>query len=96
MRHFKYFPIAKKWIVPFFLFFPLFQYVSYCQTDLGFEQLKNKDFQSALTSFTKDLSHKERKAAAEYGLAKIYLDTSFTNFNPTTLLFSVGNSSDLE
>ena len=64
------------------LFLTSFQFFSFGQTEQGFQQLNAGDFQEAILSFSKDLNHKDKKAAAEYGLAQIYLDTAYTEFNP--------------
>ena len=59
-----------------------FHSILFGQTEQGFQQLKNGNFSDAILSFSKDLNHKDNKAAAEYGLAKVYLDTAFVEFNP--------------
>ena len=56
--------------------------ISFAQIEMGFKELKNGNHPNAVLSFKKDLHHKEKKAAAEYGLAQIYLDTAFVDFNP--------------
>jgi len=58
-----------------FLFFssPIFS-----QTEDGFEQLQNEEFESAIVSFEHDLKDKSMAIYANYGLAKIYADSSFS------------------
>jgi len=53
----------------------------FSQTEEGFEQLKNKEFDSAIALFEQDLNDKSMSVFANYGLAKIYADSSFSATN---------------
>ena len=61
--------------------FLIFSFPIFSQTEKGFELLQNDEFESAIISFEKDLDNKSKSIFANYGLAKIYADSSFSEVN---------------
>ena len=60
------------------LVFLFFSFPIFAQTEEGFEQLQNEEFESAIALFEEDLNNKSMSVFANYGLAKIYADSSFS------------------
>lgn len=56
--------------------FPIFS-----QTEEGFELLQNDEFESAIALFEQDLEDKSMSVFANYGMAKIYADSAFSEVN---------------
>ena len=63
------------------LVFLIFSIPIFSQTAEGFEQLQNEEFESAIALFEQDLNNKSIKVFANYGLAKIYADSSSSEVN---------------
>ena len=84
MRYTSLFLNSRFWITSFLFFLTSFIIICNGQTDIGFEHLENGNHEAAKIAFSNDLSNKKRKAVAEYGLSKVYLDTAYAEFNPDT------------
>jgi len=63
-------------LLTFFFFSILIINSIFSQTQIGFEKLKNQEFETAKTAFEQDLDDKNLSAFANYGLATIYADSS--------------------
>lgn len=51
------------------------------QTNLGFENLQNNEFEAAVNAFQKDLDNKTMSAFANYGMATIYSNNDAPDYN---------------
>ena len=65
----------------FTILFLAFSIPIFSQTEEGFELLQNEEFEDAIASFEQDLEDKSMTVFANYGLAKIYADSSFSEVN---------------
>ncbi len=65
----------------FTVLFLIFSFPIFSQTEEGFELLQNDEFESAIALFEQDLKDKSMSIFANYGLAKIYADSSFSEVN---------------
>ncbi|MFK7772674.1 MAG: OmpA family protein [Saprospiraceae bacterium] len=63
------------------LVFLFFSFPIFSQTEEGFDQLQNEEFEAAIALFQQDLDNKSMSVFANYGLAKIYADSSYSEVN---------------
>lgn len=63
------------------LIFFIFSFPIFAQTEEGFEQLQNEEFEAAIALFEQDLDNKSMSIFANYGLAEIYADSSYSEVN---------------
>lgn len=61
--------------------FLIFSFPIFSQTEKGFKSLQNEEFEAAIVLFERDLTDKSMAVFANYGLAKIYADSSFSAVN---------------